>query len=422
MHASILDFLKRNLNVSETAGKTVLEVGSYDVNGSPRTVVMPLNPGSYVGLDGAPGPGVDVVGDAGELVSKFGRERFDIVISTEMLEHLREWKPAITEMKRVLKPGGILFVTTRSPGFMYHAYPVDKWRYTTEDFRAIFGDMEILRLADDPVAPGVFLKARKPAEFTEQDLGAIQVRTSPERIRGPLLMTATINPGPTPFLMVRDPRERLRDYVASLMSWVCHGPFQAIVICENSGAGGMLERLCPWADAHETSLEVLSFTGNAACREKGKGHGEGEIIGYALTNSRLLKDATTFHKVTGRLYVENAFRFVDMSRESENVFSVGTHGGRPHVDTRFFKAGRRFYREHLETAHLSVDDHRNHFYLENAYAAVLSGMVGSSVRQMPVTPAFIGRDGTNGQWHKQFYPDILREAAVMTEKLGMGPP
>lgn len=175
MHPSVIDFLRSNLTKAEVFGKRVAEIGSQDVNGTPRPVVMPLEPSSYIGIDSAKGPGVDVVANAGDLCSLFVPGAFDIVISTEMLEHVEDWRPVVQQMKEMVKSGGLLLMTTRSPGFPYHPYPIDMWRYTLEDGRRIFGDMEILVLKDDPQAPGIFLKARRPVLFKPLDLSAIEI-------------------------------------------------------------------------------------------------------------------------------------------------------------------------------------------------------------------------------------------------------
>jgi hypothetical protein len=54
-----------------------------------------------------------------------------------------------------------IYITTRSYGFPYHAYPYDFWRYEIEDMKKIFSDFEIIKLIKDHEAPGVFLKAKK---------------------------------------------------------------------------------------------------------------------------------------------------------------------------------------------------------------------------------------------------------------------
>jgi len=59
-----------------------------------------------------------------------------------------------------------IYITTRSKGFPYHGYPYDFWRYEIEDMKEIFKDFEIIKLEKDPKAPGVFLKARKPKNYT----------------------------------------------------------------------------------------------------------------------------------------------------------------------------------------------------------------------------------------------------------------
>lgn len=162
MHSSVMDFLRDEISPKEIQGKDILEVGSQDINGTPRTTVMPHGPKSYVGVDSGRGKCVDILLPASDLVSHFGAEHFDMVISTEMLEHAEDWRAPVNQMKRVLKPEGILVVTTRGPGFQYHGFPNDFWRFTTNLFCEIFIDMEILVLKKDPLLDGVFLKAKRP--------------------------------------------------------------------------------------------------------------------------------------------------------------------------------------------------------------------------------------------------------------------
>lgn len=161
MNDAVLSFLTCNIFPADVCGKHVLEVGSMDVNGSPRSVILPLKPARYLGVDVSPGNGVDLVCDASQLTEKVGREKFDLVLSTEMVEHVRDWRGVFLELKRAVAPGGLLAVTTRSPGFKYHAYPNDHWRYTPDHMRSIFSDMDIIALESDPCAPGVFVLARR---------------------------------------------------------------------------------------------------------------------------------------------------------------------------------------------------------------------------------------------------------------------
>jgi len=176
MHPSVMDFLAADIQRSEIAGKDVLEVGSQDVNGSPRQVLGKFSPQKYVGVDFAAGKGVDLVLDVARLSSHFGCESFDVVISTEMLEHAQDWRTAVNQMKDVLRPGGLLVVTTRGPGFPYHGYPHDYWRYEIQHFLRIFADMRIDRLISDPQFPGVFLKAQKVDGTASIDLSKIEVK------------------------------------------------------------------------------------------------------------------------------------------------------------------------------------------------------------------------------------------------------
>ena len=169
MHDSVLDFVSRAL---PDRCKDVLEVGSRNVNGSARERITAMG---YVGVDIEDGPDVDLVCSASDLIERFP-EGFDVVVTTEMLEHVEDWRSAVGNLKGVTRPGGVLVVTTRSEGFPYHEHPGDFWRYSADDMRRIFADWDLEMIEDDHQAPGVFVKARRPLEPREPvDLSGIEI-------------------------------------------------------------------------------------------------------------------------------------------------------------------------------------------------------------------------------------------------------
>lgn len=166
-------FVEQQLRAEDVRGRSVLEVGSCDPEARVRSMVRPLQPARYTGIDMVPGPGVDVVCPAERLLDHFAPGSFDVVISTEVLEHVQDWRSVVHNLKAVLRENAVLIVTTRSPGFEFHGYPLDFWRFEPEDVTDIFGDLEIEAIerdTDDP--PGVFFRARRPPRFNERGLNA----------------------------------------------------------------------------------------------------------------------------------------------------------------------------------------------------------------------------------------------------------
>lgn len=168
-------FIKSNLSLEDVKSKAILEVGALNVNGSPRKFVENFQPSNYLGIDIMEGDGVDEVCKVEDLITKYGPEKFDVVITTELLEHVRDWRAAISNLKNVLKTDGILLITTRSRGQMYHGYPYDFWRYEVEDMKEIFSDMTIIENEKDPLSPGVFIKVKKEYGYEEKDLNEIKL-------------------------------------------------------------------------------------------------------------------------------------------------------------------------------------------------------------------------------------------------------
>jgi SAM-dependent methyltransferase len=176
-NVSVVDFFVRHCGVDEFRDKRVLEIGSKSINGSVRSLIERfLSPGEYIGTDIEEGENVDRVVPAESLPDVFGEESFDIVVSTEVLEHIKDWRIVVDNIKKVLRSGGLVYLTTRSKGFFYHGYPYDFWRYEVDDLKEIFGDFEIIAAEEDPSCPGSFIKVRKPESGASPvDLSSMQM-------------------------------------------------------------------------------------------------------------------------------------------------------------------------------------------------------------------------------------------------------
>lgn len=168
-------WIAKNTIKQEIMGKKVIEVGSYDVNGSVRCVIELLEPAQYVGVDIMKGPGVDIICAAENLVEKFGGESFDVIISTCVLEHLKDWKKAISNIKNICKPNSTILIIVPS-NWSYHEHPYDFWRYEKDDIKNIFSDCDIITVEEDPQKPSlVYAKIRKPNGFIEKNLTQYQL-------------------------------------------------------------------------------------------------------------------------------------------------------------------------------------------------------------------------------------------------------
>lgn len=95
--------------------KRVLEIGSLDINGSVRQHFEMCD---HIGIDVAPGPGVDIVCQGQEFAAP--DSSFDVVISCEVMEHNPYWKETFQNMIRLCKPGGLVLMTCATVGRPEH--------------------------------------------------------------------------------------------------------------------------------------------------------------------------------------------------------------------------------------------------------------------------------------------------------------
>ena len=93
----------------------VLDIGSLDINGSNRYLFENCD---YLGIDVAEGNNVDLVCIGHEF--ECPDNHYDTIISTEVFEHDMFYEKTITNVMRMLKPGGLFIFTCASTGRQEH--------------------------------------------------------------------------------------------------------------------------------------------------------------------------------------------------------------------------------------------------------------------------------------------------------------
>ncbi|MFD4697254.1 methyltransferase domain-containing protein [Streptomyces niveus] len=88
----------------------------------------------YIGVDVLDGPNVDIVMPAPYRIPVRSRTA-DFVMSGQAFEHIPFFWASMMEIARVLRPGGLAFVTAPSRGHVHDAQ--DCWRYYPDGFRAM---------------------------------------------------------------------------------------------------------------------------------------------------------------------------------------------------------------------------------------------------------------------------------------------
>lgn len=117
----------------------IYEFGSYQIEGQEGFADLRVFfPGrKYIGCDMRPGKGVDLVINLHEIDLPDSVAGTVLVLDT--LEHVEFCRKAMSEVHRILKPGGVVVVSSVMK-FIIHDYPNDYWRFTPEGFKSLLRD------------------------------------------------------------------------------------------------------------------------------------------------------------------------------------------------------------------------------------------------------------------------------------------
>lgn len=145
----------------------IYEFGALQVPGQEGFAdLRPLFAGKeYIGCDMREGPGVDRVLNLHEI--DLPADTAGTVLCFDTLEHVEYPHKALDEMHRILRPEGILVISS-TMHWPIHDYPYDYWRFTPEAFRSLLKPFAAswVGAAGDPEFPhtvvGVGLKQAAP--------------------------------------------------------------------------------------------------------------------------------------------------------------------------------------------------------------------------------------------------------------------
>lgn len=158
-------------------GKRVLDVGCG---------VKPYYPffesaATYVGVDVKENESADLVGSVDALPVEDAS--FDVVLCTQVLEHVDDPAAAVRELHRVTAPGGRVLASTHGV-MLYHPNPQDLWRWTHTGLQRLFETAaEWSRLNVEPGAGSAACLGMLVGNY----LHLLAKRAGPARAAGPVI-------------------------------------------------------------------------------------------------------------------------------------------------------------------------------------------------------------------------------------------
>lgn len=142
-HSKWVEYLSSRFN---KRGLRVLEIGARNVTGS--NFRSKFGEATYIGFDYYKGENVDVEGDVHALSRYFeGEEKFDLIFSSAVFEHLSMPWVAALEISKMLKVGGHVFIETHF-SFSSHERPSNFFQFSDMGLRALFNDQMGFDLID----------------------------------------------------------------------------------------------------------------------------------------------------------------------------------------------------------------------------------------------------------------------------------
>lgn len=231
----------------------------------------------------------------------------------------------------------------------------------------------------------------------------------------PILLTSSaIAMDPT--VLLADQSLRIFHTIESLRSWLAISPDNRYVVCDGSDFdfSDLVKQNFPAA-----KVECLHFKNEEdLVRIHGKGYGEGEIIKYAIDNSKYLKDSLWFAKCTSKLWVENYFECLQEWNGNflckaffSNVFTL-KKVKLEYIDTRFYLVNKNYYQNNFIDAHIGIGGNKGISIEDRFLEILLSKGLKHFLFKSPPTVCGVG--GGSGKYYKN---SLVRRAKEKVRSL-----
>jgi hypothetical protein len=164
-----------------------------------------------------------------------------------------------------------------------------------------------------------------------------------------------------PYLEMKNSAERRIAAKAALYFWVSQG-VEKIVLADATASHLLSQAELEKIDLLGTTVEQICYSQNQDDAVlKGKGYAEGELIRFALENSRFLEGEGAFFKSTGKTYVRNFHAIFALIRTSNIDILFWRHLGdgssmQPWADCRLYFTPKEVATSKLVPAYLQSDD------------------------------------------------------------------
>ena len=205
---------------------------------------------------------------------------------------------------------------------------------------------------------------------------------------------------------LKNENERLEQTRKALNLIIEKGYFNKIVLIDGSNFSVLTqEEIETIYKKYGIEIEQLIFQQDIVLVEKfGKGHGEMQITNYLVDNSRLVKEAGGFVKLTPRYIFDNIDSILSVVKENKNVFFFYypplLRRIKPFVMTIFYKTSIEFYKANIEQS-LNEHDKNIKGYAESIFYRHIITLKKHGIK-CPY-PYFSGISGTTGKRIKNQY-------------------
>ncbi|WP_439488445.1 hypothetical protein [Algoriphagus sp.] len=205
-----------------------------------------------------------------------------------------------------------------------------------------------------------------------------------------LFLTATIRAESYYFVGRPDFSTRENDYIKALNFYKKTG--FPILLVDNSMCKS--DKIISLMKDYE-QFEYLTF--QSLHSHLGKGHGEIEIMDYALLNSMLLKTTDLIFKISGRYIVRNIVDFISGFGGFEQQVYINFTRKLIWGDTRLFIMKKQFYQNYFKPTATKYLDEPNDINIERVFARSVHFYMykGGEMGFWPCYPFYDAHDGSH---------------------------